>query len=254
MTSSNEDKVPAAQRPDPSFMEISATTHGTDTKTTVSGTVSRPATPVERGTISQVTIPLSSTTAETGSPSADEEPASTSQAAGWPVFIAPIYSGSDTGVYVYRPPKGLNVPQPGTGSLRWPVIQLRGSNGAASLSKKTEKFREALTKIHRGPDSQLITLAEMKNYKLVLHESKQKVHAKFWVGEALGGIGFDSAMMDPLEDQQGQLVMDIVWRLRKETDVVPNQFGARPHVAGYVVYIPDNMFICFFICADATSR
>jgi hypothetical protein len=254
MTSSNEDKLPAAQRADASYRESWATTHGTDTATTVSDTVSRPATPAERGTISQVTIPLSSATAQTGSPCVDKETASTSEAAGRPVFIAPIYSGGDTGVYIYRPPKGLKVPQPGTGSLRWPVIQLKGSNGATSLSPKTEKFREELTKIHRGPDSQLITVAEMKKYKLLLHESKQRGYAEFWVDDALGAIEFDSAMMDPLKDQEGKSVMDNVWKLRVETLVIPNQFGARPHIAGYVIYIPDNMFVCFFIYADATSR
>jgi hypothetical protein len=43
-------------------------------------------------------------------------------------------------------------------------------------------------------------------------------------------------------------------RLKEETGVVPTDFARLPHIAGYVVWIPDNMFVCFFISAKGTTR
>jgi hypothetical protein len=221
-------------------------------ETTVAVTTSPTTMNIPTITVEQVTMPHEMTepspTIQTVSVCTDNEFKTTPKGAHWPVFIAPVYSGIDVGVYVYSPSEGLNFPKAGTDSLKWPVIQLKGRNGTASLSTKTKRFREELTKIHRGPDSQLITVAEMRNYKLVLHEPEQEQAAKFWVDDALYSIELDSSMMEKRDE------MNIVWELREETGVVPKEFAAQPYIAGYVVHVPEDMFVRFFISASGTSR
>jgi hypothetical protein len=164
-----------------------------------------------------------------------------------PVHIAAVFGGEVKGVYTYTIPEAISFP-PRTEECKWPTIRFDGSNGGAGfekdMAKQTAAFRKALSDIQSIAGRSDIQLEGLAEYKLVIHNQHRQTAAKIWVGDALASIEEDPSMM---KREEGSDVMELVDKVCDETGVSAQEYSSPPWLASYVVWVPQNMFVCFIM-------